>query len=73
MPETVDDIKPEIATAFGLYAMSDATLHEAASEAGITRWELENAIEDAGFAEYFGLDTDGDVAGEIDDLLDEHS
>jgi hypothetical protein len=66
----VEEVNPELATAFGLYALSDARIHEAAAEAGVTRWELERAIEDAGLAETFGLDRDGDVSGTLDELLD---
>lgn len=67
--QPLDDVNGDLATAFGLYALSEANLHEAASEAGVTRWELEDAIESAGLADTFGLDKDGDVSSTIDDLL----
>lgn len=66
----LDDVNPALARAVGLFALSDASIHEAASAAGITRWELEDAIESAGLAEEFGIDEDVDVKSEIDDLLD---
>lgn len=69
--KSIEGIDPDLATAFGLFALSDARLHEAASEAGVTRWELERAIESAGFVETFGLDQGGDVSSTIDSLLDE--
>ena len=68
-----DEIDSEIATAFGLYALSDASLHEAASQAGVSRWELETAIERAGLADVFGLDQEGDISETIDNLLEESS
>ena len=64
----VDD---DIALAVGLYALSDATLHEAATTAGVTSWELEDAIVDAGLAEPFGLEQEADITDEIDRLLEE--
>lgn len=70
---SMEEIQTDMATAFGLFALSSATLHEAASAAGVTRWELENEIERAGLADTFDVNTDGDVSGTIDDLLDEHS
>lgn len=66
----VEDVKLELATALGLYALSDATLHDAASHAGVSRWELENAIERAGLEDVFGLNEDADVSETIDELLD---
>jgi len=66
----VEQVDSELAMAFGLYALSDGSIHEAATEAGVTRWELEQAIERAGLAETFDLDQDGDVSTTIDELLD---
>jgi hypothetical protein len=66
----LEEVNPELATALGLYAMSDARIHEAAAEAGVTRWELERAIDDAGLSEAFGLDQSRDVSDTLDDILD---
>jgi uncharacterized protein (DUF169 family) len=67
----IDDIKPELATAVGLVALGDVTLTEAAQETDVTRWEIEEALEQAALAEPLGVELDGDVASEIDSLLDE--
>ena len=67
---SIEEVKPEVATALGLYALSGATLHDAATAAGVTRWELENAIERAGLDDVFGLNEEVDVSETIDDLLD---
>jgi len=67
----IDDVDADVATAVGLYALSNATMHEAATEAGVTSWELEEAIRDAGLGEQFGIDQEGDLTDEIDRLLDE--
>jgi hypothetical protein len=66
----VEQVDSEVAMAFGLYALSNRSIHEAASEAGVTRWELERAIEQAGLAETFELHQNGDISGTIDELLD---
>lgn len=65
-----DDVDEDIATAFGIFALTDASLHEAAKQSGVTRWELEDAIEAAGLSETFDIQQDGDVSETIDDLLD---
>jgi hypothetical protein len=70
--QSVDDVDREVATAFGLFVLSDATLHEATAETEVTRLELEMAIEQAGFEEVVGLETDADVSETIDELLDGH-
>jgi hypothetical protein len=67
----VDRVDNDVATAFGLYALSEARVHEAAAEAGVTRWELEDAIERAGLADVFGIDEDTEVSATIDELLDQ--
>lgn len=64
------EVNTEVATAFGLFALSDVTVHEAAEAADVSRWELETEIERAGLAETFDLDTDSDVSSTIDSLLD---
>lgn len=69
----LEEVETEMATAFGLFALSGATLHEAASAAGVTRWELENEIERAGLDETFDVNTDSDVSETIDDLLDDQN
>jgi len=68
--QSVADVDRAVATAVGLYLLSDDELHEAAREVDASRWEVENAIERAGFAETFGLNEDGDVSETIDDLLE---
>lgn len=63
-------VDPALAEAFGRFALGEAELHEAAAAAGVTRWELEDAIRDAGLDDTFDIDTEGDVSETIDDLLD---
>lgn len=70
MGRTVEGVDEDVATAFGVFALTDAEIHEAARLVGVTRWELEDAIEDAGLSETFDLDGDADVSETIDSLLD---
>jgi hypothetical protein len=65
-----DDIDEGVAKAFGIFALTETSLPEAAKMGGVTRWELEDAIEDAGLGDVFRIDQDGDVSETIDDLLD---
>ncbi|MEF8821590.1 MAG: hypothetical protein V5A52_04885 [Halovenus sp.] len=67
---SIDSIDEDIALAFGLFALTDAEIHEAASAADVTRWELEEAIERAGMSELFDLDEDKDASETIDDLFE---
>ena len=66
----MEEINGDMATAFGLFALSSASLPEAAREVGVSRWELEDAIERAGLAETFDINAEGDVSATIDELLD---
>ncbi len=68
---SVDEVDGELAQALGLFVLSEASLHEAASTVGVSRWELEEAIERAGLTEPLGVDATGDVSATIDELLDE--
>jgi len=67
----IGDVDRDVATAVGLYVLSDANLHEVAKEVGITSWEIEEAMVKAGLAETFGMSEETDVRAEIDRLLDE--
>lgn len=69
--DDIEEIDDELATAVGLFALSDATLPQAASHAGVTTWELEEAMVNAGLADVFDINPETDVTEEIDRLLDE--
>ncbi|MFC7135008.1 MULTISPECIES: hypothetical protein [Salinibaculum] len=69
----VTDVKADLATAVGLLALSDCTVAEAAQRAGVTRWELEDALDRGDLAERLGVEREGNVAADIDKLLDERS
>jgi len=69
--QSAEEINRELATAFGLYALTDATIHEAAAETDVTGWELEVAIERAGLDDVFQQE-ESDISETIDDLLGDH-
>lgn len=71
--QTVADIDTDVATAVGLWVLGAASLGRAADIAGTTRWKVEAAIENAGVAERVGPKNEGDIAGEIDALLDDET
>jgi hypothetical protein len=68
---SVEELDRELATAVGLYALTDAGLHEAAAATDVTVLEVEMAMERAGLDDIFDLSADGDVSKAIDDLLDD--
>lgn len=65
-----DRFDVDVAMGVGLVLLNEVSIAEAADVAGVTRWELEDAIEGAGLAERVGLAADGDVTAEIDAVLD---
>lgn len=67
-----DDVDRDVATAVGLCAIADLPVAQAAEAAGVTRWELEQAIESADLGEVLGLTEEGSVAGDIDEVLENH-
>ncbi|AWB26561.1 UPF0175 family protein [Halococcoides cellulosivorans] len=56
----------ELATAVGRYVLGDLSLGRAAEEAGLSRWEFEELLSDAGFSALYGPRTDEQLDGEID-------
>lgn len=66
--QPAEELDRELATAFGLYALTDATIHEATAETDVTSWELEVAIERAGL-DNLPQQEESNIAETIDDLL----
>jgi len=69
---SVEQVDEDLALALGLFALGDGQLHEAAAKAGITRWELEDAIERADLVEAFDIDRDANASSAIDRILEEN-
>lgn len=56
----------ELATAVGQYVLGELSLGRAAEEAGMSRWEFEAVLEDAGFTSLYGPRTDNELQQELD-------
>jgi len=56
----------ELATAIGRYVLGEVSLGKAAEAAGLSRWEFETRLQEAGFDALYGPRTDDQLAEEID-------
>ena len=62
----------ELATAIGQYVLGEISLGRAAENVGMTRWEFEDLLEEAGFTALYrarsaeGLQDDVDVALDLE-------
>lgn len=63
---TGPDGTDELATAVGQYVLGDISLGKAAEEAGLSRWEFEAVLEDAGFSALYGPRSDEQLERELD-------
>jgi len=63
---TSPDPNDELATAVGQYVLSEISLGKAAESAGLSRWEFEEVLEEAGFSALYGPRADDDLRDEID-------
>jgi predicted HTH domain antitoxin len=70
MASTGSEPSDELATAIGRYVLGDLSLGRAAEAAGMSRWEFESVLEDAGFTSLYGPRTDDQLQQEIDVTLD---
>jgi predicted HTH domain antitoxin len=70
MASSSSEPSDELATAVGRYVLGDLSLGRAAEAAGLSRWEFEEVLENAGFASLYGPRTDDQLQGEIDVALD---
>ena len=66
MASTSNEPADELATAVGRYVLGDLSLGRAADEAGLSRWEFEEVLKDAGFAALYGPRTDDQLKAELD-------
>jgi len=56
----------ELATAVGYYVLGEISLGKAAESAGMSRWEFEEILEEAGLTALYGPRADTDLRDEID-------
>jgi len=65
--DTVDDT---LATAIGQYVLGEISLGKAAENAGTTRWEFEETLEDTGSDVLYGPRSTEELQDEVDVALD---
>lgn len=59
-----------LALAVGMYVLGDTSLGKAAEHAGMSRWEFEGVLEEAGIAVSQGPEDEADLADEVETALD---
>jgi len=62
--------KQELATTIGLYVLGEISLGKAAERTGLTRWEMEEVLEEAGIELRLGPQSMDDLEDEVDVALD---
>ena len=67
---TSPDPSDELATAVGQYVLGEISLGKAAETAGLSRWEFERVLEDAGFEALYGPRTPDQLQEELDTARD---
>ena len=60
----------EIATAVGQYVLGRVSLGKAAERVGMTRWEFESLLREAGFSALYGPRSADQLTDEVDAALD---
>lgn len=70
MASSSSESSDELATAVGRYVLGGLSLGRAAEAAGMSRWEFEELLEDAGFTSFYGPRTDDQLQEELDVALD---
>ena len=60
----------DLATAIGQYVLGDISLGKAAENAGMTRWEFEELLDEAGFTALYGPRSEEELQNEVDVVLD---
>lgn len=65
-----DQADGDLAIAVGAYALGEVSLGRAAERVGMTRWEFEDILKEAGFTALYGPRTDEQLDDEVDAALD---
>lgn len=60
----------DLATAIGQYVLGEISLGRAAEQVDMTRWELEELLEEAGFTALYGPRSVDELEHEVDAALD---
>lgn len=65
--EPADD---DLASAIGRYVLGELSLGKAADTVGMSRWEFEELLEEAGFTALYGPRSTEELQNEVDVALD---
>jgi len=60
----------QLATTIGLYVLGEISLGKAAERTGVTRWEMEDLLEEAGVELRLGPESMENLESEVDVALD---
>lgn len=60
----------ELATTIGLYVLGEISLGKAAERTGVTRWEMEEILQEAGVELQLGPQSMDELEDEVDVALD---
>lgn len=62
--------KEQLATTIGLYVLGEISLGKAAERTGVTRWEMEEILQEAGVELQLGPQSMDELEDEVDVALD---
>lgn len=60
----------QLATTIGLYVLGEISIGKAAERTGVTRWEMEDLLQEAGVDLRLGPESMEDLESEVDVALD---
>lgn len=60
----------DLATVIGQYVLGEISLGKAAERVGLSRWEFEDLLQEAGFTALYGPRTPEQLEDEVDAMLD---
>lgn len=67
---TGSDVADGLATAVGQYVLGEKSLGKAAEDAGLSRWEFEAVLEEAGFSALYGPRNDAQLEADVEAARD---
>jgi predicted HTH domain antitoxin len=68
--DTASEDTEQLATTIGLYVLGEISLGKAAERTGVTRWEMEDLLQEAGVELRLGPQSMDELEAEVDSALD---
>ena len=69
-PSNAVEDKEQLAITIGLYVLGESSLGKAAERTGVTRWEMEEILQEAGVELQLGPQSMDELEDEVDVALD---